>query len=96
MTNESGASAIREQRCNHEQRAREPRRLLTTLVTPVLLTLALGACQSVPPWDRGNLAKPQMGDDPNPAQRRVADHIYRSREAGAAGATAEGGGCGCY
>lgn len=62
----------------------------------VLLALASGGCQSVPPWDRGNLAKPQMSDEPHPSERRVADHIYRSREAAPGGVAAEGGGCGCY
>jgi hypothetical protein len=68
--------------------------------TRVLLVLtacaALGGCAAVAPWERGNLARPQMDEDPHPAQREVAEHVYRSREASAGGMHAKGGGCGCY
>jgi hypothetical protein len=66
------------------------------------LYLALGlaccmcACTAVAPWERGNLAKPQMDAEPHPDQRAVAEHVYRSREATTGGASAKGGGCGCY
>jgi hypothetical protein len=37
-----------------------------------------------------------MDEDPHPAQREAAEHVYRSREASAGGMHAKGGGCGCY
>ena len=58
--------------------------------------ILLSACTTVAPWERGNLAKPQMAAEPHPAQRAVLEHIYRSREASTGGASAQGGGCGCY
>ena len=66
-----------------------------------LATLFLGACiflpgcASVAPWERGNLAKPQMAFDLNPAQSELRAHAYGSREAGASGNAGAGGGCGC-
>ncbi len=68
----------------------------------VLRALVLGAfillpgCTTVPPWERGNLAKPQMAFDLNPAQTALREHAYGSREAGMTGDAAAGGGCGCY
>jgi hypothetical protein len=58
--------------------------------------ITLGGCATVEPWDRGNLAKPQMAAEPHPAQRDALDHVYRSREGTSRGASAQGGGCGCY
>ncbi|TPQ29643.1 DUF4266 domain-containing protein [Methylomonas koyamae] len=64
--------------------------------TLILLTLFTG-CAEVQPWQRGNLAKPQMALDPYPLQSSLRAHNYGSREAltGAASG-AQGGGCGCY
>ena len=63
--------------------------LLTFVVT-------LSACTTVQPWERGNLAKPQMALDPYPLQSALRAHNYGSREAAAGGNAAQGGGCGCY
>jgi hypothetical protein len=58
--------------------------------------ILLPGCASVAPWERGNLAKPQMGFDRNPAQSELRSHAYSAREAAASGNTGAGGGCGCY
>jgi hypothetical protein len=58
--------------------------------------IALSACAQVQPWERGNLAKPQMALDPYPLQSALRAHNYGSREASASGNAAQGGGCGCY
>lgn len=63
------------------------------LILPVLMLLT--ACAPVQPWERGNLAKPQMALDPNPFQTSVRQHNYGSREAASAANTTQGGGCGC-
>jgi hypothetical protein len=63
--------------------------LLTFVVT-------LTACTTVQPWERGNLAKPQMSLDPYPLQSALRAHNYGSREAAAGGNASQGGGCGCY
>jgi hypothetical protein len=60
------------------------------------LMLPLSACTTVEPWERGNLAKPQMAAEPYPGQRAIQDHAYGGREATIGGAAAQGGGCGCY
>lgn len=60
------------------------------------LLSGLIACAPVAPWERGNLAKPQMALEPYPMQNALRAHNYGSREAAAGGNAAEGGGCGCY
>jgi Domain of unknown function (DUF4266) len=62
----------------------------------ILPCLSVSACTSVQPWERGNLAKPQMALDPYPLQSALRAHNYGSREAAAGGNAAQGGGCGCY
>lgn len=67
---------------------------LTTLALPV--ALSLGGCAEVQPWERGNLAKPQMALDPYPLQSELRGHSYGAREAVGPGNSGSGGGCGCY
>jgi hypothetical protein len=61
----------------------------------ITIFIALQGCTSVQPWERGNLAKPQMALDPYPLQTAVSQHNYSSREAASAANNAQGGGCGC-
>lgn len=61
-----------------------------------LVLLGLTGCTTVEPWERGNLAKPQMAAEAHPMQSAVRAHIHGSREAGGGGQASEGGGCGCY
>lgn len=72
--------------------------LIKMAIKMLLLTMGimLTACTAVQPWERGNLAKPQMALDPNPLQSALRAHNYGSREAAAGGNAAQGGGCGCY
>lgn len=65
---------------------------------PVLVLAAgcLTACAHVEPWERGNLAKPQMALDHNPILSVSRDHVNSSREGMPSGGAGEGGGCGCY
>ncbi len=65
-------------------------------VLVVLLAWLTGGCAEVAVWERGDLARPDMALEPHPTQRAIQDHVYSSREAGAAGALGQGGGCGCY
>ncbi|MEQ1557597.1 MAG: DUF4266 domain-containing protein [Methyloglobulus sp.] len=62
----------------------------------LMMGIMLTACTTVQPWERGNLAKPQMALDPYPMQSSLRAHNYGSREAAAGGNAAQGGGCGCY
>jgi len=67
----------------------------------ILLTLtglALSACvnpTAVAPWQKGLLAKPEMGFEGEPMERAFQEHIYTSRESAAGGSAVGGGGCGC-
>lgn len=71
-------------------------KLLVNVFCLVMASVSLIACSNVQPWERGNLAKPQMALDANPLQSAVRAHNYASREAaGAASLGASGGGCGC-
>jgi len=69
---------------------------LTALTLLLMMAVTLPACTTVQPWERGNLAKPQMALDPNPLQSSLRVHNYSSREAAAGGNAGQGGGCGCY
>lgn len=62
----------------------------------VCFTLWLPGCSPVAPWERGNLAKPQMELDPYPMQSGLRGHVNSARQGSASGGSAEGGGCGCY
>lgn len=61
-----------------------------------ILNLILSGCSAVAPWERGNLAKPQMALEITPMQSSLRSHTYGSREAAAGADSSTGGGCGCY
>lgn len=60
-----------------------------------LLPLALAACSSVQPWEKGVLAKPEMGFEGDRLEALFIEHIYASKEAASGGSSVGGGGCGC-
>ena len=72
---------------------------------PVMRVLVLSAavwgmqgCTSlgqVSPWEKGHLAKPEMGFDADRLDAGFVEHIYSSKEAAAGGFGVGGGGCGC-
>ena len=66
-----------------------------TVMIALAIFAVLSGCTTVQPWERGNLAKPQMALDPYPLQSALRAHNYSSREAASAAANAQGGGCGC-
>jgi len=63
-------------------------------VLAVLALATLCGCASVAPWQRGYLARPDMGLDPA-APARALDKTYASKEAASGGGAVGGGGCGC-
>jgi len=70
--------------------------LLSRFNLVILLITATG-CSTVQPWERGDLAKPQMTLTANPQLGGLVSHVYGSREAAIpASGSASGGGCGCY
>ncbi|QOJ23033.1 MAG: DUF4266 domain-containing protein [Gammaproteobacteria bacterium] len=67
------------------------------VIVLLMIAIALPGCVHVAPWERGNLAKPQMDIDPYPLQTEMQSHNYSSREAAPSHkSSAGGGGCGCY
>ena len=65
---------------------------LGLLSVAVLLT---AGCASVEPWEREELAKPEMALDSDPVTAGLDDHIYCSKESSSGGRSFGGGGCGC-
>lgn len=64
----------------------------------IVLALVLSACATVhppKPWEKGQLARPEMQFDADPMNARLSDHIYTSKEAASGGYGVGGGGCGC-
>jgi hypothetical protein len=59
------------------------------------LLLPLTGCTTVQPWEKGNLARPEMSFNGDRLETRLLDHVYSSREAAAGGSSVGGGGCGC-
>jgi hypothetical protein len=60
-----------------------------------LSALALVGCATVQPWEKGNLARPEMRFDDDPLEARYEQHTYFSKEAASGGTGVGGGGCGC-
>ncbi|NTV68205.1 MAG: DUF4266 domain-containing protein [Chlorobaculum sp.] len=56
---------------------------------------ALSGCATVQPWEKQNLAKPEMTFEGDRLDTGYTEHIYSSKEASSGGAGVGGGGCGC-
>lgn len=67
------------------------------IVISFTLIVLLSGCSSmgVEPWERNNLAKPEMALDSDALTSALDDHIYFSKEASSGGRSFGGGGCGC-
>ena len=61
----------------------------------ILLPLVLAACETVEPWERGTLARPEMQWQEDRLEGRLQDQVHFSKEASSGGSGAAGGGCGC-
>ena len=55
----------------------------------------LSGCATVQPWEKQNLAKPEMTFEGDKLETGYTEHIYSSKEAASGGAGVGGGGCGC-
>lgn len=56
--------------------------------------LSLTGCESVQPWERGRLAKPEMQLSEG-LNSPLYHQVYDSKEASSGGSGAAGAGCGC-
>lgn len=64
-------------------------------LTYLFVMLCLCACETVQPWQRGTLAKPEMQWQTDPGEISFQAQINASKEATSGGMGAAGGGCGC-
>ena len=69
------------------------RRLLIFITAPWVA--ACTPLVPVQPWEKGNLAKPEMAIEGDPLDVAFMEHTYFSKEASSGGAGVGGGGCGC-
>ena len=58
-------------------------------------TICLTGCETVQPWERGALARPEMQLDADPLNSQLLDQVYYSKEASSGGSQVAGAGCGC-
>ena len=71
---------------------------MTRSLASVLLAALVAGCASlgdVQPWQKGELARPEMQFDAGSLDARNAASVYSSREAASGGLGVGGGGCGC-
>ncbi|HUP28742.1 MAG TPA: DUF4266 domain-containing protein [Usitatibacter sp.] len=61
----------------------------------VLLAVAAAGCTTVEPYQRAQLARPDMAFDASPGHTRAMEKTYGAKEASSGGASVGGGGCGC-
>jgi hypothetical protein len=64
----------------------------------LLVAAALAGCaapQAPKPWEKGNLARPEMTMTGDALDLRFSQHIYQSKENGTGSSGVGGGGCGC-
>ena len=68
------------------------------LLALAALLAGLAGCAGLAPpqpWEKGDLAKPEMTMGSDPLDQRFSQHIYTSKENASGGYGVGGGGCGC-
>jgi len=60
-----------------------------------LLLLALCACAPVAPYQKGYLARPDMGFDESPGMAKALEKVFVAKEAATGSGAVGGSGCGC-
>lgn len=68
-------------------------RLAVLAAAGLALCAGCAALEPVQPWQKGELARPEMRFDAGDGG--LEGHVYASREAASGGERAGGGGCGC-
>ena len=70
---------------------------LPLVACAVVLALLAGCSLFKPPqpWEKGQLARPEMTMSADPLDERFGQHIYSSKESASGGYGVGGGGCGC-
>lgn len=65
------------------------------IMTIAAALFVLAGCESVKPWQKGNLARYEMGFSADVLEQKLNDHTYFAKEASSSGNAVSGGGCGC-
>jgi hypothetical protein len=65
------------------------------LISSLCILSLAGCTNTVQPWERGTLAKPEMAFDPNTSELAIRNHTFSAKEASTGGYGVSGGGCGC-
>jgi len=61
----------------------------------LVLSVGVGGCVTVQPWQRSRLAHESMTFDGDPLRAAYDAHWQESREGAAGGSGVQSGGCGC-
>ncbi len=61
----------------------------------IIVYLLTAGCETVQPWERGTLARPEMQLDAVALGTQLREQVYYSKEASSGGNQAAGAGCGC-
>ena len=75
-----------------------PRVSLRATLGACALAFAAAGCATFDPpkpWEKGELARPEMQFDADPLDTRTTQHVYTSKEGASGGYGPGGGGCGC-
>ena len=64
-------------------------------VAAALLLLGLCACAPVAPYQRGYLARPDMGFEESPGMAKTLEKVFVAKEAASGSGNVGGSGCGC-
>lgn len=65
------------------------------LITMIFSITACAGLKKVQPWEKGNLAKPEMTFEGDALDNAFTEHTYFSKESASGGGGVGGGGCGC-
>jgi hypothetical protein len=74
------------------------RKFLLNKIILIAMIFSVTACASfkkVQPWEKGNLAKPEMTFEGDVLDSAYVEHTYFSKEGSSGGVGVGGGGCGC-
>jgi hypothetical protein len=61
----------------------------------VLLLTATAGCATVEPYQRGYLARPDMGFEETPGTAKALEKVFVAKEAATGSGSVGGSGCGC-
>jgi Domain of unknown function (DUF4266) len=65
------------------------------LIAPIVIIFGLAGCTHAKTWELQNLAKPEMSLDYTTLEKRIPEHLDRSRETSAS-VSVDNNGCSCY